>query len=75
VQGDEMHKQFTQYLGKQREAGTVSIQMEFQVQVLTTGFWPAQRLRELVIPSEMVTCIQSFTDWYNEKHNHRLLKW
>ena len=52
-----------------------SLKIEFSVQVLTQGFWPSQKPRELQLPSDMRCAKSTFDDWYREQHSHRLLSW
>mmetsp|Transcript_22014 Transcript_22014/g.70904 ORF Transcript_22014/g.70904 Transcript_22014/m.70904 type:complete len:782 (-) Transcript_22014:454-2799(-) len=51
------------------------IKFEFSVQVLTQGFWPAQKQRELHLTSELQEAKTQFNAWYKERHSHRLLAW
>jgi cullin 1 len=49
--------------------------LDFSVQVLTQGFWPTQKYRELHLSREMVAAKADFDAWYTVKHSHRILSW
>lgn len=52
-----------------------SAKLEFSVQVLTQGFWPTQKYRELHLTREMVAAKAGFDSWYRDRHSHRVLSW
>lgn len=59
-----------------RESPSRSVcSFEFSVQVLTQGFWPAQKHRELHLTRELQDAKTQFNAWYKEQHSHRLLSW
>lgn len=72
--GEDMHREFGEHLAKCKTEG-LALPYDFQVQVLTTGFWPAQKLREINLPVAMSEGISVFSQWYTARFNHRLLKW
>lgn len=43
--------------------------------VLGSGAWPFQQMFTFEIPSELVKCIDRFTDFYSHRHNGRKLTW
>ena len=49
--------------------------MDFSVQVLTQGFWPSQKQRDLQLSHEMRDAKSAFNTWYTERHSHRVLSW
>mmetsp|Transcript_133 Transcript_133/g.406 ORF Transcript_133/g.406 Transcript_133/m.406 type:complete len:742 (+) Transcript_133:275-2500(+) len=49
--------------------------LDLQVNVLTTGFWPTYKQADLVLPAEMVKCVEIFKEYYEEKTKHRKLAW
>lgn len=49
--------------------------VDFQVTVLTTGFWPTYKFMELALPKEMVECVETFKDFYEAHFVHRKLTW
>ncbi|KAI3831029.1 hypothetical protein MKX03_011636 [Papaver bracteatum] len=46
---------------------------EFNVTVLTTGYWPTYKTLDLNLPTEMRQCVQAFKDFYQSKTNNRKL--
>ncbi|OMO57825.1 hypothetical protein COLO4_35078 [Corchorus olitorius] len=64
---------FEQYL---REINSVAhLGIDFTVTVLTTGFWPSYKSSDLVLPREMVNCVEAFKVYYGTKTKHRKLTW
>lgn len=50
--------------------------MELQVSVLTTGHWPTfKSFDNIHLPTEMLTCIKAFQQFYESKTNHRRVTW
>jgi cullin 1 len=49
--------------------------IQFSVRVLTQGFWPTQKHRDLHLSREMIAAKSDFDAWYKEKHSHRILSW
>lgn len=49
--------------------------VDLSVTVLTTGFWPTYKFTELALPSEMVKCVETFKNFYEERTKHRKLTW
>ena len=49
--------------------------MDFSVQVLTQGFWPSQKQRDLQLSHEMRDAKSAFNTGYTERHRHRVLSW
>jgi len=52
-----------------------SVRIDFSVQVLTQGFWPTQKFRELHLTHELSQAKISFDGWYRSQHSHRVLTW
>eukprot|EP00634_Sargassococcus_sp_CCMP2135_P009527 CAMPEP_0198646412 /NCGR_PEP_ID=MMETSP1467-20131203/1887_1 /TAXON_ID=1462469 /ORGANISM="unid. sp., Strain CCMP2135" /LENGTH=771 /DNA_ID=CAMNT_0044381951 /DNA_START=52 /DNA_END=2367 /DNA_ORIENTATION=+ len=52
-----------------------SVTIDFSVQVLTQGFWPTQKFRELHLTRELSQAKASFDGWYRGQHSHRVLTW
>lgn len=46
---------------------------DFQVRVLTTGFWPTTHSTDVHLPPTMTTCIERFSKWYMGSTSHRNL--
>jgi len=55
-------------------AETISLD-KFEVQVLTTGYWPTYKALEVNLPPAMVKCTAVFKDYYDHKTSHRRLQW
>eukprot|EP00914_Ancora_sagittata_P007417 GHVO01014575.1.p1 GENE.GHVO01014575.1~~GHVO01014575.1.p1 ORF type:complete len:719 (-),score=80.28 GHVO01014575.1:236-2392(-) len=49
--------------------------LDFNSQVLTTGFWPTYPTTTLVVPKAIVKCLQVFQEYYTETAKHRRLTW
>jgi len=49
--------------------------IDFSVQVLTTGYWPNFRPVNLVFPSELNRCMNIFKEYYDRKYSKRRLSW
>jgi len=56
--------------------GSKAQTIEVKVQVLTCGFWPSYASPEdIVLPPELMKCMDVFTEFYTSKQTHRKLKW
>ncbi len=51
------------------------ITMEFGVTVLATGYWPQFPSTEIKLPRQLSVALDIFTEWYNQKTQHRKLTW
>uniref|UniRef100_K3WHJ4 Cullin family profile domain-containing protein n=2 Tax=Peronosporomycetes TaxID=3418804 RepID=K3WHJ4_GLOUD len=77
--GSDHHQEFESFLKNQRNnesgaaAGTGN--MEFSVQVLTTGYWPSYKVLEITMPPQMVRSMNLFKVYYDSKTSHRRLQW
>mmetsp|Transcript_28885 Transcript_28885/g.44415 ORF Transcript_28885/g.44415 Transcript_28885/m.44415 type:complete len:745 (+) Transcript_28885:78-2312(+) len=49
--------------------------LDFSVQVLTTGFWPTYKSPEVSLAPEMSRCMDVFKEWHDNKHQKRKLTW
>ena len=49
--------------------------VDLNVTVLTTGFWPTYKFTELALPAPMVKCVETFKAFYEERTKHRKLTW
>ncbi len=49
--------------------------MELNVSVLTTGYWPTYTPIEVRLPEELTVCQDLFKEFYISKHNGRRLMW
>ena len=50
-------------------------EIDFTVQVLTTGYWPAYDKIDLKLPTQMKLCTNDFTTFYHQKNNNKKLVW
>ncbi|GMF25970.1 unnamed protein product [Phytophthora fragariaefolia] len=75
--GSDHHQEFEAFLKKQRESDSneAALNLEFSVQVLTTGYWPSYRILEVTMPPLMVRCMNLFKVYYDSKTSHRRLQW
>ena len=51
------------------------LEVDLEVKVLTTGFWPTYTAAELSLPAEMAACVSSFQTFYSETTKNRKLLW
>lgn len=58
-------------------SGRISLprNIELNVQVLTTGFWPTQSAGECILPPEVEVCCAKFRDFYLSTRSGRVLTW
>ncbi|CAK9005115.1 Cullin-1 (OsCUL1) (OsCUL1-1) [Durusdinium trenchii] len=49
--------------------------IEFSVDVLTTGHWPSYKMVNIVLPREFDDCMDVYKKFYASKTSHRCLKW
>ena len=49
--------------------------IDFNVQVLTTGFWPTQQVASCNLPTKIAHCCQVFKQFYFGNHNGRKITW
>jgi cullin 1 len=68
---EDMQNNFTDFV-KQKGA---KLEIDFSPQVLTTGFWPAFKIDNLIVPTEFQICLDFFKDFYNSRTESRSLKW
>eukprot|EP00949_MAST-11_sp_MAST-11-sp1_P003845 g3845.t1 len=72
----EHNDTFSKWLQEEAKESGTSIDYDFSVQVLTTGFWPSYAKLELRLPAEMETPREIFKAYYREKHSKdRSLDW
>jgi len=53
----------------------IQLGMECSVTVLTTGFWPTYKVDDVTLPTELIKCVDKFTQYYESRTSHRKLKW
>merc|ERR1712226_391272 len=49
--------------------------LDFNVQVLTTGFWPTYKSPRVALTSAMQESMAVFWDWHDNRHQKRKLTW
>lgn len=49
--------------------------IDFSIQVLSSGSWPFQYLLSFSLPSELERSVQRFTQFYSAQHSGRKLNW
>jgi len=49
--------------------------IEFSVQVLTSGYWPTFKQVDMTLPQNMQKCIHVFSQYYEHQTTHRKLSW
>ncbi|CAM9983041.1 unnamed protein product, partial [Choristocarpus tenellus] len=74
--GGDHEANFAKHLKGLEEGGTVDVgKVDFNVQVLTTGYWPSYKPLEVTLPKPMMKCTQVFEKYYDETTSHRRLAW
>ena len=61
---------YSNYLGE-----TLRCEMDFGVQVLSSGYWPNSHQAEPIIPAHLSPHLQQFRNFYAEKYQGRRLAW
>jgi len=69
---DEESKKFTNFCTTTHQPADA---IEFNVTILTTSYWPTYKTFEITIPKEIESSIKTFNLYYQQKYNHRILKW
>eukprot|EP00118_Oscarella_pearsei_P019229 m.203404 g.203404 ORF g.203404 m.203404 type:complete len:770 (+) comp39621_c2_seq32:138-2447(+) len=54
---------------------TEPLEVDFSIQVLSSGSWPFQQSIPIALPVELEKSCQRFTTFYNGQHNGRKLNW
>eukprot|EP00752_Nemacystus_decipiens_P005718 g5175.t1 len=74
--GGDHEAAFGKYLKDGQESGKIDVEkIDFNVQVLTTGYWPAYKPMEVTLPPIMKKCTEVFRKYYDETTTHRRLGW
>mmetsp|Transcript_181 Transcript_181/g.578 ORF Transcript_181/g.578 Transcript_181/m.578 type:complete len:753 (+) Transcript_181:64-2322(+) len=55
--------------------GDIKLGLDLTVTVLTTGYWPTYKVDDIILPSELSACVQSFACYYGKRTAHRKLRW
>lgn len=67
--GAEHRQEFSQHME------TVDTNLDFSVQVLTTGYWPTYKSPEVTLTDEMKKCMEVFKNYHDKKNQKRKLTW
>ena len=60
---------------KHLENSNEPLDVDFQIQVLSSGSWPFQQSCVFTLPSELERCVHRFTAFYGGQHSGRKLNW
>merc|ERR1719259_994922 len=67
----DLNDQFRRHLTNSNEP----LDIDFQIQVLSSGSWPFQQSCTFTLPSELERCVTRFTGFYSGQHSGRKLNW
>lgn len=67
----DLNEQFRKHLVNSNEP----LDIDFSIQVLSSGSWPFQQSFTFQLPSELVRSVQRFTTFYSGQHSGRKLNW
>lgn len=68
----DLNENFKRYSESSQER---RLDVDFSIQVLSSGSWPFQQSQTFSLPTELVPAYNSFTNFYATKHNGRKLNW
>jgi len=71
----ELQKDFREHCEQLPEGKSALGGIDFNVTVLTTGFWPSYQAQDANLCPEMQKAIQVFHNFYNGRTQHRRLQW
>jgi len=66
----DLNDRFREHLSK-----TESLDLDFSIQVLSSGSWPFQQSAPFSLPTELERSYQRFTTFYSSQHSGRKLHW
>ena len=67
--GADSRKEFVEQMKKHNS------NINFGVQVLTTGYWPTYSSPSITVPDEMMKCLDIFKTWHDQRHQQRKHSW
>jgi len=67
----DLNEQFKKHLTNSAEP----LDIDFSIQVLSSGSWPFQQSVNFSLPSELERSVQRFTTFYSSQHSGRKLHW
>uniref|UniRef100_A0A914W2H4 Cullin family profile domain-containing protein n=1 Tax=Plectus sambesii TaxID=2011161 RepID=A0A914W2H4_9BILA len=70
-----LSKELNEAFKEHQSNASIHLNLDFSIMVLGSGAWPFQQMFTFEIPSELVKCIDRFTDFYSHRHNGRKLTW
>jgi len=71
----DLQKDFREHCDLLSEGKSALGGIDFNVTVLTTGFWPSYQVNDANLCPEMQKAIQVFHNFYNNRTQHRRLQW
>merc|ERR1719146_281689 len=71
----DLQKDFREHTEQLAEGKTALGGIDFNVTVLTTGFWPSYQVQDANLCPEMQKAQQCFHNFYNGRTQHRRLQW
>ncbi len=67
----DLNEQFRKHLANSNEP----LDIDFHIQVLSSGSWPFQQSCVFSLPTELERCVTRFTAFYGGQHSGRKLNW
>merc|ERR1739844_365507 len=67
----DLNENFKRHLSNSGEP----LDIDFSIQVLSSGSWPFQQSCKFSLPSELERCVTRFTAFYGGQHSGRKLNW
>merc|ERR1712032_1799197 len=69
---EDLNEQFRTHL---QGGGGDPLDIDFQIQVLSSGSWPFQQSCVFSLPTELERCVHRFTGFYGGQHSGRKMNW
>merc|ERR1719412_1024958 len=70
----DLNEQFRRHLNETLK-NSEPLDIDFSIQVLSSGSWPFQQSCVFSLPSELERCVHRFTAFYGGQHSGRKLNW
>ncbi|XP_064086820.1 cullin-1-like isoform X4 [Macrobrachium nipponense] len=67
----DLNDQFRKHLASSNEP----LDLDFSIQVLSSGSWPFQQSQTFTLPHELERSVSRFTTFYSSQHSGRKLNW
>lgn len=71
----ELSKDIMAAFNESQKAQIQLPKFDFNVFVLTSGYWPTYPLSKMLLPHDLLECQRVFSDFYLSKHSGRRLTW